>query len=241
MDEYLLFVAKILLDVDIVQLNYIIVGLYFKNENNLEDKSYSEDLIKFCEKNKFKLVLYDPFEKKFLDDKKNFINEIKVPDKNMNLLEEEEIQPFEENINSQNNNFLKRKTKRQLEEELIELTKKANYLYINEKKLTLHPIMIFVDQIKKEFNLNKLQYAGSCKLENSCKLRVPKEGYMLVFYKKNYDEFEGLERFYALTQNKKKFFAYDFQTKKNLKFDFIFLYFNLFDTNKKYYIFKMEK
>lgn len=63
--QLLLFNSKILLDVDIVQLNYIVVGLYIKNENNLEDKSYSEDLIHFCEKNKFKLVLYDHFEKSF--------------------------------------------------------------------------------------------------------------------------------------------------------------------------------
>ena len=239
--QLLLFNSKILLNIDIVELNYIIVGLYFKNENNLkEGVSYSENLIKFCEKNKFKLILYDPFEKKFLDEKKNYISEINVPDKNMNLLEEEDIQPFEENIDSQNNKFLQRKTKRQLESELIELTKKNNS-YDNEKKLALSPIMAFVDLIKKEFNLNKLKYGGSCRIEDSCKLRVPKEGFMFIFYKKNYDEFEGLERFYALTQNNKKFLAYDFQTKKNLKFDYIFFYFTLFDTEEKYYIFQMEK
>ena len=239
--QLLLFNSKILLNIDIVELNYIIVGLYFKNENNLkEGVSYSENLIKFCEKNKFKLILYDPFEKKFLDEKKNYISEINVPDKNMNLLEEEDIQPFEENIDSQNNKFLQRKTKRQLESELIELTKKNNS-YDNEKKLALSPIMAFVDLIKKEFNLNKLKYGGSCRIEDSCKLRVPKEGFMFIFYKKNYGEFEGLERFYALTQNNKKFLAYDFQTKKNLKFDYIFFYFTLFDTEEKYYIFQMEK
>ena len=101
--------------------------------------------------------------------------------------------------------------------------------------------MAFVDKIKNEFNLNKLKYAGSCRLINSCKLRVPKDGYMFIFYKKNYDKLEGLDRFYALIQNNKEFLAYDFQTQKYLKFDFIFLYFNLFDTNEKYYIFKMEK
>jgi len=239
--QLLLFNSKILLDVDIVQLNYIVVGLYFKDENNLEDKSYSENLIHFCEKNKFKLVLYDPFEKKFLDEKKNFIDEIKVPDKYMNLFEEEEIKPFEENNDSKNIDFLQRKTNRQLEDDLIELTKKTKNLIDNEQKISLNPIITFIDQIKKEFQLNKLRYAGSCRLVNSYKLRVPKEGYLFLFYKNNHYEMEGLNKFYAFIQNNKEFFAYDFQTKTELRYDHVFFFFNLFDINEKYFIFKMEK
>ena len=52
---------------------------------------------------------------------------------------------------------------------------------------------------------------------------------------------EGLNKFYAFEQKNKEFFAYDFQTKENLQYDQVFLCFNLFDINEKYYIFKMEK
>ena len=107
--------------------------------------------------------------------------------------------------------------------------------------MSLNPIITFIDQIKKEFKLNKLKYAGSCRLVNSYKLRVPREGYLFLFYKKNYEEMEGLNKFYAFEQKNKEFFAYDFQTKENLQYDQVFLYFNLFDINEKYYIFKMEK
>ena len=80
--QLLFFNSKLLLELFIVQLNYVIVGLYFKNETNLKENiSYSEDLIQFCKKNKFKLLLYDPFEKKFLDNNKNYINEIRIPDR----------------------------------------------------------------------------------------------------------------------------------------------------------------
>ena len=161
--QLLIFNSKILLDVDIVQLNYIIVGLFFEKEINLKDNAtYSEDLIKFCEKNKFKLILYDPFQKQFLDDKKNYINELKMDDKYMNLLEEEKIKPFE----GLKNTFLQRKTNRQLEKELIDLTIKANDFNYNRNKLTLVQIMNLVDQIKKELNLNILKYAGSDRISN---------------------------------------------------------------------------
>jgi hypothetical protein len=237
--QLLLFNSKLLLDIDIVQLNYVIVGLYFKNETNLKDNiSYSEDLIQFCEKNKFKLLLYDPFEKKFLDNNKNYINEIRIPDRYINLLNDEEILPFE----GSQNNFLQRKTNRQLENELMELTKKANNILDNEKKLTLNHLKTFVELIKKDLNLSKLKYAGSCRLVSSYNLLVPKDGYMFLFYKNNHEEMEGLNKFYAFAQDaKKNFFLYDFQTKQNLYFEFIFSYFNLFNTKEKYYIFKLEK
>ena len=190
--QLLLFNSKLLLDIDIVQLNYVIVGLYFKKETNLKDNiSYFEDLIQFCEKNKFKLLLYDPFEKKFLDNKKNYINEINIPDRYINLLDDEEILPFEGN----QNNFLQRKTNRQLENELIELTKKADNKLSNEKKLTLSQLKAFIEQIKKDLNISKLKYAGSCRLENSYNLLVPKDEYMFLFYKNNHEEMEGLNKF----------------------------------------------
>ena len=57
--QLLFFNSKLLLELFIVQLNYVIVGLYFKNETNLKENiSYSEDLIQFCKKNKFKLLFF---------------------------------------------------------------------------------------------------------------------------------------------------------------------------------------
>ena len=124
----------------------------------------------------------------------------------------------------------------------MELTKKANNILDNEKKLTLNHLKTFVELIKKDLNLSKLKYAGSCRLVSSYNLLVPKDGYMFLFYKNNHEEMEGLNKFYAFAQDaKKNFFLYDFQTKQNLYFEFIFSYFNLFNTKEKYYIFKLEK
>lgn len=236
--QMLIFNSKVHLDVDIIQLNYIIVGLYFKDEKNLkENVTYSEDLIKFCEKNKFKLILYDPFLKVFLDEKKNYIREIKMNDKNMNLLEEEEIKPYE----GLENNYLKRKTNRQLEGELIELTKNTNNLHDIGDKLSLYKIMLLINQIKNELNLKKIKYAGAYKISNKkFHLYVPKENYMLLFYKKNHKEMKDLKKFYAYLQKNKKFFVYDFETKKSIQYDFNLYYYSLFELNENYYIFKIE-
>ena len=235
-----LFNSKNLLDVDIIQINYIVIGLYFKNENNLkENVTYSEDLINYCNKNRFKLILYDPFEKMFLDQDKNYIKEIKIPDKYMNLLEEEEIQPFAEIIDS-TNNFLKRKTNRELEIELMELNKNVKKSNDNEK-LTISIIMSFVDNLKKELHVNKLKYAGSCKIINSYKLMVPKNNFLFLFHKNNYKEKEGLDKLNAFIQKENQLYVYDFETKMEIRCDFTFSYFNLFDLKKKYYIFKIDQ
>ena len=236
--QMLIFNSKVHLDVDIIQLNYIIVGLYFKDEKNLkENVTYSEDLIKFCEKNKFKLILYDPFLKVFLDENKNYIREIKMNDKNMNLLEEEEIKPYE----GLENNYLKRKTNRQLEGELIELTKNTNNLHDIGDKLSLYKIMLLINQIKNELNLKKIKYAGAYKISNKkFHLYVPKENYMFLFYKKYHKEMKDLKKFYAYFQKNKKFFVYDFETKKNIQYDFNLYYYTLFELKENYFIFKIE-
>ena len=202
-----------------------------------ENVTYSEDLIKFCEKNKFKLILYDPFLKVFLDENKNYIREIKMNDKNMNLLEEEEIKPYE----GLENNYLKRKTNRQLEGELIELTKNTNNLHDIGDKLSLYKIMLLINQIKNELNLKKIKYAGAYKISNKkFHLYVPKENYMFLFYKKNHKEMKDLKKFYAYLQKNKKFFVYDFETNKNIQYDFNLYYYSLFELNENYYIFKIE-
>ena len=233
----LLFNSKLLLDVDIIELNYVIVGLYFKDEINFKDGvTYTEDLIKFCTKNKFRLILYDPFTKKFFDSNKNYTNEIKINDKYINLLKDEELQPFQ----VEQNKFLQKKTNRQLEDELVELTNKANNLAFN-KKLTLHQLMNFVEEIKSDLNLKKLRYAGSCKFMNSLIFPFPKGEYIFLFYKKEYEKMIGLNKFYAFLQDNNEFYVYDFETKNYLHYDYNFLYFHLFNTNEKYYIFKIEK
>lgn len=233
----LLFNSKFFLDVDIIELNYVIVGLYFKDEINLKDGvTYSEDLIKFCEKNKFKLILYDPFAKKFYDSNKNYINEIKINDRYINLLIDEELQPFQ----IAQNNFLQKKTNRQLEDELDELTNKANNL-ANNKKLTLGELMNFIEEIKKHLNLKNMRYAGSCIFMNSLIFPFPKGEYMFLFYKKDYEQMIGLNRFYAFLQDNNEFYVYDFAAKDYLHYDYNFLYFHLFNTDEKYYIFKIEK
>ena len=235
--KLLLFNSKLLLDIDIIELNYVIVGIYFGSEINLRgETTYSEDLIKFCEKNKFELILYDPFTKKFYDSKKNYINEIKINDRNINLLKNEELQPFQEG----SINFLQKKTNRQLENDLIELTNKSNNLTNNEK-LTFSQLINFVDEIKKNLNLKKLRYAGSCIFKNSLIFPFPKEDYMFLFYKKEYQKMKGLNKFYAFLQDNNEFYIYDFNLKNYLHYDYNFLYFNLFNTNEKYYIFNIDK
>ena len=97
----------------------------------MKQVTYSNALIDFCNNNKFKLILYDPFEKQFLDSNLNIIDKIIIPDKYTNLLEDEELMAFDE-IPREINMFLQRKTKLSLTSEIIELTRKTKN--INKKK-----------------------------------------------------------------------------------------------------------
>lgn len=146
-------------------------------------------------KKKFKLILYEPFKKVFLDSNLNIISEIKIPDKFTNLLEEEVFNVFYENPR-ENNMFLQRKTKLVLTNEIIKLTKETKN--IKKEKLRIDEIITFLEEIKNALNIRNLQYFGSKKFINNNYLPIPKSDCFFLFYKHNYKYLNGLNRFYCL-------------------------------------------
>ena len=234
--KLMLFTSKILFDVDIVQLHYIIIGLYFKNDFNLEEQiKYSNELMKFCKNNKFKLILYEPKEKKFYNDNIEVINEIKIPDKYTNLLEEKDFQIYI-NFQRQEKLFLQRKTNQELDHDLIELTKKTNNM--EQKKLKISQVSVFIEQIKNKLKFKDLRYFGSRLFDdNDYFFPIPEKNFLFLFYRMNHQNYNNLNKFYALFQKEEKLCVYDLEFDRYINYAHFSEYYNLFDKEEKYYIF----
>lgn len=232
----MLFTSKLLFDVDIVQLHYIIIGLYFKNDFNLEEQiKYSNELMKFCKNNKFKLILYEPKEKKFYNDNIEVINEIKIPDKYTNLLEEKDFQIYI-NCQRQEKLFLQRKTNQELDQDLIELTKKTNNM--EQKKLKISQVSVFIEQIKNKLKFKDLRYFGSRLFDdNDYFFPIPQKNFLFLFYRMNHQNYNNLNKFYALFQKEEKLCVYDLEFDRYINYAHFSEYYNLFDKEEKYYIF----
>ena len=241
--ELLLINSAFIFGVNIVEIHYIIVGLYFQDEKEGEI-TYSNDLIKFCNENKFQLILYDPLKKVFLDSNKNIITSITIPDKFTNLLEEETANFFDEiPIYSPKYDFLQRKTKPILMEELAEFTQTYKHGDITDTKpqIIINDISLFLDAIKEQLGISEIKYIGNNKLKNESYLPIPTSGFIFVFYKKNHKDLKNMDKFVCLRKNKEKTktLLYDFQEKKDLDDD-ILEYYKRFDGKKNYYIFKSK-
>ena len=187
---------------------FFIITNTFNKYHYLKDKniliiSYSQDLIKFCKEKKFKLILYEPFMKVFLDSNLNIINEIKIPDLYTNLLEED-ILSFCNDNSQLYGKFLQRKTKLNLTTELIELTKKVKN--IKKQKMRISEV---------------INYIGKREFVNSNFLPTPKNECFFLFYKNDHDKFEDLNKFYCFYNNNSKFMVYDFSNKKNIECEYI--------------------
>ena len=234
--KLMLFTSKILFDVDIAQLHYIIIGLYFKNDFNLEEQiKYSNELMKFCKNNKFKLILYEPKEKKFYNDNIEVINEIKIPDKYTNLLEEKDFQIYI-NFQRQEKLFLQRKTNQELDHDLIELTKKTNNM--EQKKLKISQVSVFIEQIKNKLKFKDLRYFGSRLFDdNDYFFPIPQKNFLFLFYRMNHQNYNNLNKFYALFQKEEKLCVYDLEFDRYINYAHFSEYYNLFDKEEKYYIF----
>lgn len=89
----LLLTSNFFLDINITEFHYIIVGLYFENDNNDNNidknqnnpfKKYSQSLIKHCKENNLQIILYDPKNNKFFDENKKSLDKL-ILDKISNL------------------------------------------------------------------------------------------------------------------------------------------------------------
>jgi energy-coupling factor transporter ATP-binding protein EcfA2 len=237
--KLLLFNSKYFFNVDIVELHFIIVGLYFKDDSNLpKEITYSNDLIKFCKKNNLKLILYEPFEKAFYDDNKEKINEIIIPDTNTNLLKEEFFQPYDDSCNN-SNFFLQKKTKRQLVNELAQFAKK-NLNIIDEKKIRLTEIKKQIEDIVKILELKNLRYVNSNKIKHYNPLPAPNNEVLFLFTKKRKAEEKDNKNFCGIYKKDDKFYGYDFEFGTFQELDYICDYYYYINKKERYYIFKME-
>ena len=245
--KLLLFNSKYHFGVNIIELNYIIVGLYFSDDKSEKEINYSNDLIRFCTNNKFKLILYDPFKNTFFDSNKKEIKKIDIPDKFANVLEEESFRVF--SFIKPYNCFLQKKRKRDLSIELFGLVKQQK----NLKEYELNNEFIeeaesFVNKIKDILQLEDVKYMGSDSLKQQNILPTPEENYLFLFEKKVKKKnklLNGLQKFYGLfkvlNNNEEIYYVFDFKSSKVLNKGYLFEYYCRFNISKEFYVFKFKK
>jgi hypothetical protein len=235
----LLVNSKYLLDIEITEWHYFVVGIYF-NENDKKKfslkHSYSENLINFCKKNELELILYNPINEKFYDSDKKIINELRLTKLSKIGGEVIPIFKFEEK-----NDFLGRKRIQERYLEFAELVKDLDdnkiCPEINERKITN-----YISTLKNIFGLKEIKFIGK-KIynENYNFVPIPNDNYFLMFKKKKTKNEKGLNKFYIFIKyNSKSSFVYDFKEKKNIIYDFDIEYFHLFDLNNYYYVFEFK-
>ena len=235
----LLVNTKYLLDIEITEWHYFVVGIYF-DQNDMKkfslNNSYSENLIDFCYKNELELILYNPINEKFYDSNKNIINELQPTKLSKIGGEIIPIFKFEEK-----NDFLGRKRMNERYLEFAELIKDLNDNKINVK-INERKIPNYISSIKNHFGLKEIKFIGKKIYNENCDfVPIPNDNYFLMFKKKKPKNEKGLNKFYIFIKyNSKSPYVYDFKEDKDTKYDFDIEYFHLFDLNKYYYVFAFK-
>ena len=238
--KQLLINSKYLLNIEITDWNYFVVGIFF-DENDIKKfslkNSYSENLIKFCNENDLELILYNPINEKFYDSDKNMINELRISHLSRIGGEYTKIFKFEEKTD-----FLGKKRTKERRLELVELVKNVlNYQIsdnIDERKI----ISNIIDRIKAIFNLKNLKFIGKKKYKKEYEFcPIPDDNHFLLFEKINSKKEKGLDKYYIFIKFSDNMpYIYDIKSNKKIKYSFDIQYFHYFDLEKNYYTFSFE-
>ena len=238
--KQLLLNAEYLLGVQITEWHFIIVGLYFGEENSKkfgDIKTYSENLIQFCEKKDLELILYNPINELFYSANKNEIEEFILSKKSKIGGENIKFYKFEEK-----NNFLGKKTalERCKESENmmnVVFQKKNSYIFFSTMET-------FITELKEKLNLQNIYFIGQKKYDESLNFfPIPDNNIILLFKRNVLTNEVNLTQFYAFIKypNEKKAYVYDIKSGNRIDKEYEIQYLDLFNLSQPYYIFTFEE
>lgn len=236
----LLFTSKLLFDVDIVEWHYIVVGILFDSENEIfeDEKKYSVQLQKHCEKNDIRFIYYNPFKKIFLDSDKNEI--IDLLNNKSNLFNKSDNKPYfqfdiinipiikRENKPSHFINFLKNM-----------YVDNKEFIDINDKNFYKNKIISFKNTICDILEIKSIKFKTTKKFDDSLNLPNPGKNLLFFFKKKSIsnDQFS----YYAFLRKNKKPELFTCEKKgETIVEEFEYLYFSHFNLNVEFYVFKWQ-
>ena len=237
--KQLILNSKYLLNVEITEWHYFVVGIYF-DESSMKKyslkTSYSEDLIHYCKENKLELILYNPINEKFYDSKKNIITELTLT--NLSKIEGKKLQIFKF---EEKNEFLgkKRVSERCLELEI--LLKDTTCEKMNKDTIYLK-MKSFMNRIKNMFKLKQLNFIGKKNYNSELNfIPIPNDNTLLIFKEKQKSKEKGFNKYCIYIKfPQEKSYVYSIKNKKKIEYNYDIEYFNLFDLNKSYYVFSFE-
>ena len=237
--KQLILNSKYLLDVEITEWHYFVVGIFFDDismKNYSLKTSYSEDLILYCKDNKLELILYNPINDKFYDSKKNILTELSMTD--LSKIEGKKLSVFKF---EEKNEFLGKKRAFERCFELEILLKDITCEQINKDSIYLK-MTSFMNKIKSMFKLKKLNFIGKKSYNSEFNfIPIPNDNTILIFKEKKTDKEKGLNKYCIYIKfPQEKSYVYRMKNNKIIKYNYDIEYFHLFDLNKSYYVFSFE-
>jgi len=242
----LLLNSKYLLDINIIEWHFIIIGIYLNKEDLYkfnEYRNYSECLINHCKSNNLELILFDPINKKFLDPKnpKIELTEIKLTKFSCLSREIGNIYQFPK-PKEESNYFLGRKRRLEMCHESEEALKNIFHCNIDQNNL-IEYAKYLKESIMRKLELPDLKFIKKEKYDSNY-FPIPNDNYLLMFkiYIEKEKENKNINDFCFILKKKKEYIRL---VAPNYNLDlypkFIIQYFNILNLENDYYIFYFGK
>ena len=241
----LLLNSKYLLDINIIEWHYIVVGIYFSKEDLIkfnEYRNYSECLINHCKSNNLELILFDPINKKFLDSKNpnKELTEIKLTKFSCLSKEIGNIYQFPK-PQEKRNYFLGRKRRSEMCHESEEALNSIFGCTLNQNNL-INTAKFVKEKIMNLLEIPDLKFIKKDKYDSNF-YPIPNDNYLLMFKlsleKENNNIFDFC--FILKKENENIRIVAPYLDNLNTCPKFIIQYFNYLNLEKDYYVFYFGK
>ena len=257
--KQLLLNSKYLLDINIVEWHYIIVGLYFDDNKGLlfeDNRTYSENLINYCQNNNLELILYEPIKKLFYYSNKTIISDtLSLSDISNIVGKRNKIYKFPKPDNC----FLGKKRKIKRICESIE----AVQIILSKEKIDKNNIITktkgLCANFERKLNIKDLKFVDCDKYNENINFNpIPDDNYLIMFkcnnninnnnhinnisINNNNIKLSDINNFCILIKKPKKNYMLYFPCSENkLEMTYVVQSFIYFDLTEKYFIFNFKE
>jgi len=237
----LLLNSKYLLDINITEWHFIIIGIYF-NEKELNlfevQRTYPEELIKYCKDNNLELILYNPIANKFYDSNKFELTGIfSLSNLSSVIAKNNIIYKFPKPENC----FLGRKRNLNRLNESIETLEILSEEKIEKTNIIkkMNSICTYIENI---LNIENLKFVNYDKYDNNDNfIPIPEDNFLIMF-KNNENTFKGIKSYcFLIKKPKTDYILYLPSIEKKLTLPYAIQFFFYFDLTEKYYIFNFKE
>jgi len=237
----LLLNSKYLLGINITEWHFIVIGIYF-NEKELNlfegQRSYSEDLIKYCQDNNLELILYNPIVNKFYDSNKcELTGSFSLSNLSSVIAKSNKMYKFQK----PDNYLLGRKRNYSRLYESIETLETLSEEKI-EKTNIIKEMNKICTYIEKVLNIENLKFVNYDKYENEDNfIPMPADNFLIIF-KRNKIKCKGINSYcFLIKKPDRDYILYLPSIEEELTLPYAIQYFYYFDLTEQYYVFNFKE